>query len=136
MSTTWREVKQDIETWAVTDWLSGQYDEYTLEDWAQQTADGCQYVIYYRHQDDLWTEGTITPVHEAEAELDWLDGDIQTRIQACVFWAIYNALVQAGQEAIEENHALAVRQVNTTRRIAGEYITFPTLETYRAPKEA
>ena len=136
MSTTWSEVQESINTWALSDWLNGQYDEYTLDDWAQQTADGCEYVIYYRHQDDLWTEGTITPVHEVEAELEWLDGDIQTRIQACVFWAIYNALVDAGQEAIANNHTLAVRRTETTRNIRDVWVTFPTLETYRAPKEA
>lgn len=138
MSTTWHQVQESINTWAVVDWLNGQYteDEDSLYTWAHETADGCEYVIYYRHQDDLWAEGTLTPVHEAEVNLDWLDGDIQERIQACVYYAIYDALIEAGREAIEKNHVLAVRQVNTTQRIAGEYVTFPVLETYRAPREA
>ena len=138
MSTTWSEVQESINTWALSDWLNGQYedDEDSIETWAHETADGCEYVIYYRHQDDLWAEGTLTPVHEAEVELDWLDGDIQQRIQACVYYAIRQACEAAALSAIEEHHALAVRQTNIIRRIAGEYITFPVLETYRTPKEA
>lgn len=135
MGTTWHEVKESIHEWALTDWLNGQYDEDTLDEWANETADGCQYVIYYRHQDDLWTEGTVTPVHEAEVNIDWLDGDIQERIQSCVYYAIYEELLTAGNEAMEDNHCLAIRQTDTTRLIAGEYVTFPILETYRAPRK-
>ena len=135
MTTTWSEVKESVHEWALTDWLNGQYDEETLDEWAHETADGCHYVIYYRHQDDLWTEGTVTPVHEAEVFIDWPNGDIQERIQACVYYAIREACEDAALQAIENNHCFGVRQTETALRIAGEYVTFPVLETYRAPRK-
>ena len=134
MSTTWKQVHDDIRHWARIDWLNGNYDEETVADWASETADGCQYVIYYRHQDDLWCEGTITPVHEAEADID-PKGDIQDRIQACVFWAIYTALVDAAHEAMLYDGVMGVRRTERTFHIHGESMSLPVLETYRVPRE-
>lgn len=106
MPTTWRQVHAAVQEWARQDWLSGYYSADNIYDWADETADGCEYVIYYQHQDDLWCEGTITPVHEIETELSSegiLSGDIQQRIQACVYFAIRNALVDAANETMKHD---------------------------------
>lgn len=134
MSTTWQQVQEDIKEWARIDWLNGNYDEETVADWAHETADGCQYVIYYRHQDDLWCEGTITPVHEAESYIN-PTGDIQERIQACVYLAIYEALVEAAHEVMLYDGVMGVRPTERYFRIHGEYMSLPVLETYRVPRE-
>lgn len=137
MSTTWHEVETAIQEWARCDWLSGCYDSESVYEWAHETTDGCEYVIYYHHQDSLWTEGTLTPVHEAEVNIDWLssDADIQQRIQACVYSAIYEALVDAANNVMESDSALGVRQSEQYVRIHGEGMFLPMLETYRVPRE-
>lgn len=98
--TTWREVTESCDRWIEGDTASGDLTWDTLDEWAEQTADGCEYTIYYSHQDALWCEGTVTPVHDAEAELSAegvLSGDIQDRIGQCVFWAIREYLTTAGE---------------------------------------
>lgn len=132
METTWYEVQRAIHNWAEQDWIDGNYtNEDDMHQWAHETADSNEYVIYYHHQNDLWASSIEIREYEEYAQGE----DIQDRIMQCVYYAMYDELILAATEQMEHNSVLGVRQVETMRRIAGEWVTFPILETYRAPRK-
>jgi hypothetical protein len=96
MSTTWYDVQDSVTEWAKSDWLNGDYDLETVDDWAHETADGCEYVIYYHHQNALWSSSDYVQSFE---DMVYGVDDTQQRIQACVYYAISEACLEAAYEA-------------------------------------
>jgi hypothetical protein len=99
MSTTWYDVEQSVRAWAKDDWLAGYYDADDADEWAQDTADGCEYTIYYHHQNALWADSDY--VQSFEDQVFGVEST-QERIQACVFYAINEACLESATEVAEE----------------------------------
>jgi len=109
--TNWYEVEQDIQRWAKDDWDLGHYDPDSADDWAHETADGCEYTIYYHHQIDLWRDSDYVRSFE-----DMVFGfeEIQERMQACVYYAIHETCLNAASDVILSNSVLTT---DTTERM-------------------
>lgn len=97
--TTWYEVEQAIQRWAKDDWDMGHYDADSADDWAHETADGCEYTIYYHHANSLWMDSDY--VRSWEDMIYGVD-DIQQAITACVFYAIQETCLLAAYEMCKE----------------------------------
>lgn len=130
MATTWHDVETAVAEWARYDWLNGYYDSESVHEWAHETADGCEYVIYYHHQNDLWREPEVQKYED-----DTYGDDIQNRIMQCVYLAIYEALLDAAADVMESDSVLGVRQSEQYVRIHGEGMYLPMLETYAIPRK-
>ena len=102
MNTTWYEVEEAIQRWAKDDWLAGNYDADSVDDWAHETADGCEYTIYYHHQIDLWRDSDYVQSFE---DIVFHARGIQERMQACVYYAIHETCLTAAQRIIESEDA-------------------------------
>ena len=97
MSTTWYEVEQAVKQWAKDDWDMGNYDDTNADEWAHETADGCEYTIYYHHQNSLWADSDYVQSFE---DMVYGADTTQQRIQACVYYAIYEACLNAASDVI------------------------------------
>ena len=133
MSTTWNQVVRDIQEWARWDWHNGQFtciDD--IPQWAEETADGCEYTIYYHHQNDLWAYNEVREYEEYTYERD----DIQTRIQHCVFLAIREACTEAALAVMEDENesVLATDVMERFCCVGGEYMTIPVLDLCYKPR--
>ena len=125
MSTTWYEVEQAIQQWAQDDWRSGNYDADTADDWAHETADGCEYTIYYHHQIDLWRDSDYVRSFE-----DMVFGfeEIQERMQACVYYAIHETCLNAASDVILSEGTFTYWQENRVINAGGQRLIIPVLE--------
>lgn len=101
MSTTWYEVEQSIQDWVKDAWQSGDLTPDTVDDWAVETAESCEYVVYYDHQNDLWANSSEVRHMEDDLFIS-TDMGIQDRIRTCVFEAILSELARAAYQLIEE----------------------------------
>jgi len=108
--TTWYEVEQAIQQWAKDDWLSGNYDADSIDEWAHETADGCEYTIYYHHANSLWLDSDYVRSFE---DMVFGTEDIQERITACVYYAIQETCLLAAYEMSKES----VLATDTTNRM-------------------
>ena len=134
-STTWYEVEQAIQRWAKDDWLSGYYsdEDDNVERWAHETADGCEYTIYYRHQNDLWADSAYVQSFE---DMVYGAESVQDTIQACVYYAIYEKCLEAAYEVMEIDSVLATTTKDKRIRTStGESVTIPVLATTRVPRK-
>lgn len=100
--TTWHEVRNAIDEWAKNDWLAGYYSQDNVDEWAHETADGCEYTIYYHHQNALWADSAYVQSFE---DMVYGVDDIQSKIQACVYYAIYESCMEAAAEVMESDGA-------------------------------
>ena len=131
--TTWREVTEACDRWIESDAQHGNLTWDNFDEWAHETADGCEYAIYYRHHDALWCEGAVTPVHEVEAELSAqgiLSGDIQDRIQQCVFSAIRDYLFYASEKYLRDHsrYETYVGEKEVWFSVEGAYFSIPVMK--------
>lgn len=101
MSTTWYEVEQSIQDWVKDAWQSGDLTPDTVDDWAAETAESCEYVVYYDHQNDLWANSSEVRNMEDHFAVNPETG-IQDRIRICVYEAILSELARAAYQLIEE----------------------------------
>jgi hypothetical protein len=122
--TTWYEVEQAIQRWAKDEWLAGYYTDGSADEWAHYTADGCEYTIYYHHQIDLWRDSDYVRSFE---DMAFGIEDIQDRMQACVYYAIYEACLNAASEVIMSEGTFTYWQENRVINAGGERITIPVL---------
>lgn len=128
--TTWHEVEKNIQEWAVQDFLDGQYDEDNADEWAHETADGCEYTIYYHHQNALWADSAYVQSFE---DMVYGVDDIQQKIQACVYYAIYETALAAATEAIEDHGVPhTITRNKGFRSSTGDWIVAPVLDTKTA----
>jgi hypothetical protein len=125
MSTTWYDVEESIRRWATDDWAAGYYDADNVDEWAHDTADGCEYTIYYHHQNALWADSAY--VQSFEDMVYGIDDDIQQRIQACVYYAIYEECLNAARHQIESHGIFTVYNKTRPISVAGERIDVPVL---------
>lgn len=130
--TTWREVTEACDTWIADAAQNGDLDWRTLDDWAEETADGCAYVIYTRHTDSLWAESEYTPVHEAEVEAAGFanSGDrITQRITLCVYLAIRDYLLTEGEKFLRSHSRWETYVGHTTiRSTVGGFTVIPVMK--------
>jgi len=126
--TTWYEVEQDIQRWAKDDWLAGYYDADSADEWAHETADGCEYTIYYHHQNALWAD---SPYVQSFEDMVFGVEDIQQRIQACVYYAIQEVCLKAASEVILSDGvptlAREERHIYVDRESASYVVKIPVL---------
>ena len=126
--TTWYEVEQAIQQWAKDDWLSGNYDADSIDEWAHETADGCEYTIYYHHQNALWAE---SPYVQSFEDMVFGVEDTQQRIQACVYYAINETCLNAASEVILSDGvptlAREERHIYVDRESASYVVKIPVL---------
>jgi hypothetical protein len=130
---TWNEVLRNVQEWARYDWRNRHFtDEDDVYQWAHETADGCEYVIYYAHQNELWNYPEVRQYEDGT-----YGDDIQRRIGECVYLAVYEACIDAALAVMQddETSGMGVRTVERYVNIRGEGVTIPTLETYRYPRE-
>jgi hypothetical protein len=124
MSTTWYDVEQAIYRWAKDEWLAGYYTNDSADEWAHYTADGCEYTIYYHHQIDLWRDSDYVRSFE---DMAFGIEDIQDRMQACVYYAIYEACLNAASDVIMSEGTFTYWQENRVINAGGERIIIPVL---------
>ena len=125
--TTWYEVEETVQEWAVQDFLAGQYDEENVDQWAHETADGCEYTIYYHHQNALWADSAYVQSFE---DMAYGVDDIQDKIQACVYYAIYETALAAGQSAVENiGVPHTVTRTKGFTASTGDWVVIPVLDT-------
>lgn len=133
--TTWWDVRMSVDAWARYGWQTG---EFTCMDdipqWAEETADGCEFTIYYHHQNDLWGCDEVTKYEDDTYERD----DIQTRIQHCVFIAIREACVEAALSVMEdpEESYVATAVMERFCCVGGQYMTIPVLDLVYKPRRS
>jgi hypothetical protein len=125
MSTTWYDVEEAIYRWAKDDWLAGYYDANSADEWAHDTADGCEYTIYYHHQNALWADSAY--VQSFEDMVYGIDDDIQQRIQACVYYAIYEACLNATSEVILSDGVFTTTDDSRLIHAGGQTFDIPVL---------
>jgi hypothetical protein len=104
---TWREIVAEIPDIVRADIANGAIDITNEDHWveyANEWADGSQYVIYYHHAIRLWAEST--EVQECEPDAwDYMNGqepDITKVMSVCVYMALSNRIMEAIQEISDE----------------------------------
>lgn len=126
MSTTWYHVQQDIEAWAYQDFMDGHLTYDNLHEWARETADGCEYTIYYHHQIALWADSDYVRSFEDIIEPT---NDIQQAMGLCTYIAIEEECVRVGEQTIEDcSVPHVITRYHTFRSSTGEYVTIPILD--------
>jgi hypothetical protein len=133
--TTWNDVERSVAEWAQWGWRNG---EFTCMDdipqWAWETAEGCAYVIYYNHQNDLWRYDNV---QQYEEEACPQSNDVQSIIAECVYLAIRDACTEAAVAVMEDENESVVATIVTEqfRCVGGQYMTLPMLDLGYKPKK-
>lgn len=75
---------------------AGWVDDYEIEQYAHEFADGCAWVIYNYQAEALWHDSHEVSDYEEDI-LDWIDpnANINERITACVYRATADAVLAA-----------------------------------------
>ena len=136
-TTTWWEAKQNINEWIKHDWLNGDMGA-TVNDifvYACETAEGCEYVIYYYHQRDLWAESYEVRAYQDDA-IEAGCTDVESIQEFCVYHAIKDHITEAAPEIIKQNAVLSTITEDRTIYVNGVSVRIPVLAIEHTPKEA